>query len=190
MNTHELNNINGMLLRDEIGVQFFHNVLGSSEMINNKFTPVRIIKRSDSVEYEGLINRGNAAPLNNPNRRVVDGPIQPMTSGFIREQPVTSRNLMQSPPSPIDDLMTDDYENFDDEITLDEKNASGDSSSSVLSDLNRAGLIDEDEDEEEDAKSCRTLETYRTASDNVNSEYMAMIEDDLRELKLDRKEYS
>jgi hypothetical protein len=186
MNTHELNNINGMLLRDEIGVQFFHNVLGSSEMINNKFTPVRIIKRSDSVEYEGVINRGNA-PLN--NRRVVDGPIQPMTSGFIREQPVTSRNLMQSPPSPIDDLMTDDYENFDDEITLDEKNGSGDSSSSVLSDLNRAGLIDEDEDEE-DATSCRTLETYRTASDNVNGEYMAMIEDDLRELKLDRKEYS
>lgn len=125
-----------------------------------------------------------------------DGPIRPMAGGFVSEQPTRSRNVMQS-PTYEDLLMTSDqnYDDDDDEISddydeenkeMEKKSTSSSSWSSLISrdttvvnnnnDLNKAVL-------NLSAETTHTIETYRTASDNVNN-YMDMIEEDLRQLAL------
>lgn len=208
---HQLSKINGMFIRDEIGVEFFHDVLGSAEMINKNFTPVRIVKRSDSYEYAGVINtmgrRGSgggglmAARSNNgtPTAAAVpteEGPIRSMARGFVSEQPNTSRNLMNA-PSPVDlftddlDLMTSDFE-LDDEDVID-KTWSVNCNNNMI-DLNNA-VLDNSGDSGKTTTtttSSRTAETYRTASDNINNnEYMEVVDDELRQLdeELEKQHY-
>lgn len=222
---HQLNKINGMFIRDQIGVEFFQGVLGSAEMINKNFTPVRIVKRSDSYEYAGVINTtssrrnggvgGTARQGGTPTAAAAatsaaEGPIRSMPSGFVSEQPNTSRNLMRAltPLELYDDLdllddqddevitsdadsnanmkrgglMTsdndDDYEHDEDDNDKTWSIGSGSASRGIL---NNAVLLD---NSGSGCSTIRTADSYRTASDNINNDYMEVIDDELRQLDL------
>jgi hypothetical protein len=157
-----------MLIRDQIGVEFLHGVLGSSELINKNLTPVRIVKRSDSYEYAGIYNQED------------DGPIRALAKGFVSEQPETSRNLILRTENTLtggyhhgqyiddNDLMTSDFEE-------DELEVSDDVEDTIRSNEENGEL------NEALNESRQTIDTYKTAPDNVN-DYMDMIEADLKEL--------
>lgn len=193
-NPHQLSNINGMYIRDEIGVQFFRDVLGSAEMINKTFTPVRIVKRSDSYEYAGVLSGGGshqrqarAAPNN-----VDDGPIQAMSGGFVHHDEQPPHLDTQQPNNP---LLLPSHLHFDDD---DEFIVTSDYD--AIESTNSPPLFDDDEEEEEEDElnraavieplnesgesTTRTVETYRTASDQLANEYMHIVDDELRQLNL------